>query len=75
MDTLRYMWHKLHKQIAEIQTVLLKIQPKFRDNLLENVEAYQKEVCTFTDDYTTVSYVIVLYRVALVEKEICNLLT
>ena len=55
VDTLRYMWQKLHKQIAEIQTILLKIQPKFKEDLLEKVEAYQREVASFTEDYTTVS--------------------
>ena len=55
VDTLRYMWQKLHEQVAAIQTVLLKIQPQFKEDLLDKVEAYQKEVSTFTDDYTTVS--------------------
>ena len=50
------MWQKLHEQVAEIQTILLKIQPHFRENLLEKVEAYQKEVSTFTEEYTTVSH-------------------
>ena len=54
------MWQKLREQIAQIQTTLLKIQPRFRDNLLENVEAYQKEVSTFTEEYTTVSLQVVL---------------
>ena len=58
VDTLRYMWQQLHEQVAKIQTVLLKIQPKFRANLLENVTVYQKEVVTFTDDYTTVSFIV-----------------
>lgn len=49
------MWNKLHEQVAEVQSILLKVQPKFRKNLLENVEAYQREVTTFTEDYTTVS--------------------
>ena len=55
VDTLRYMWQKLHEQVAGIQTILLKIQPQFKEDLLEKVEAYQKEVSTFTDDYTAVS--------------------
>ena len=55
VDTLRYMWQKLHEQVAAIQTVLLKIQPQFKEDLLDKVEAYQKEVSTFADDYTTVS--------------------
>lgn len=55
VDTLRYMWQKLHEQVAGIQTILLKIQPQFKEDLLEKVEAYQKEVCTFTEEYTTVS--------------------
>ena len=55
VDTLRYMWQKLYEQVAAIQTVLLKIQPQFKEDLLDKVEAYQKEVSTFTDDYTTVS--------------------
>lgn len=56
MDTLRYMWQKLHEQVAQIQTILLKIQPRFKEDLLEKVEAYQKEVSTFTEEYTTVSH-------------------
>ena len=55
VDTLRYMWQKLHEQMAGIQTVLLKIQPQFKEDLLEKVEAYHKEVNTFTEEYTTVS--------------------
>ena len=55
VDTLRYMWQKLHEQVAAIQTVLLKIQPQFKEDLLDKVEAYQKEVSNFTDEYTTVS--------------------
>ena len=55
VDTLRYMWQKLREQVAEIQSILLKIQPQFKEDLLEKVEAYQKEVSTFTEEYTTVS--------------------
>ena len=55
VDTLRYMWQKLYELVAEVQTVLLKIQPQFKDDLLEKVEAYQKEISVFTKDYTAVS--------------------
>ena len=53
MDTLRYMWQKLHAQVSELQTTLLEIQTEFRDNLVKNVEVYSKAVTSFVDDYTT----------------------
>lgn len=55
VDTLQYMWANLTQQVAEIQSTLLKIQPRFKSSLLTDVEEYQEEVGGFVADYSTVS--------------------
>ncbi len=55
VDTLRYMWNKLRQLVSQLQTTLLKIEPEFRSQLLENVDTYFCKVEDFTDDYDTVS--------------------
>lgn len=55
VDTLRYLWNKLHQQVAMLQTTLLKVQPQFRLKLVENVALYQLQVKAFTEDYNTAS--------------------
>ena len=51
VDTLRYTWERLLAQSVEVQDNLLKIQPKFKGNLLENVSVFCDDVKTFTKDY------------------------
>lgn len=55
VDTLHYMWQRLQQQVVEVQDTLLKIQPKFRDTLVESVEAFQETLGSFVGDYSTVS--------------------
>ena len=55
VDTLRYMWQKLRVQVSELQNTLLVVQQQFKATLLDNVQTYQKDVATFTNDYATVS--------------------
>jgi dynein heavy chain len=51
VDTLRYTWERLLALGAEVQDQLLKIQPKFKANLLENVSVFHEDVGSFTKDY------------------------
>lgn len=55
VDTLRYMWQKLIKQVAEVQNTLLRIQGEFRTSLLEKVVVFKRDTHTFVEDYTNVS--------------------
>lgn len=55
VDTLRYMWQKLIKQVAEVQNTLLRIQGEFRTSLLEKVIVFKRDTHTFVEDYTNVS--------------------
>ena len=55
VDTLRYIWNKLHQQVAVLQTTLLKVQPNFRTHLVENIAIYLEQVKIFTEDYNTAS--------------------
>jgi dynein heavy chain, axonemal len=52
VDTLQYAWKKCSQQGKEVQAHLLDIQPKFKQNLLDNVTNFQQDVITFADDYT-----------------------
>ncbi|XP_047128116.1 dynein axonemal heavy chain 8 isoform X1 [Hydra vulgaris] len=54
VDSLRYSVKKLLSQASGVQTELVKIQPKFRDTLLESVEVFKVEQKAFTDDYLMV---------------------
>jgi len=51
VDTLQYAWKKCLQQGKEVQSHLLDIQPKFKQNLLDNVTTFQQDVITFVDDY------------------------
>ena len=55
VDTLRYMWEKMHKQIAALQSVLLSVQSEFKISLLCDVKDYKKLSESFVHDYTTVN--------------------
>lgn len=55
VDTLRYMWQKLQQLVVEVQDILLQIQPKFRDTLVESVSVFQETLGTFVGDYSMVS--------------------
>ncbi|EDO32004.1 predicted protein [Nematostella vectensis] len=51
VDTLRYSFEKLLAQARDIQSHLVKIQPKFKADLLGSVEIYQHNVVDFTSNY------------------------
>lgn len=51
VDTLRYTWERLLTLGAEVQDSLLKIQPKFKCSLLDNVGVFCTDVTEFTKDY------------------------
>lgn len=55
VDTLRYLWQKLHSQVSERLTYLLKVQPQFKASLTENVEKFQKSVNNYVSEYTEVN--------------------
>ena len=53
MDILRYTWNKLRVQIKEIVSHLLKIQKKYKNSLMENVNTYTKDTDVFVERYKT----------------------
>lgn len=55
VDTLRYLWSNLQEQIIKVQTMLIKVQPKFKANLEENVMGFKSDVTSFMGDYAMVS--------------------
>lgn len=52
VDTLQYAWKKCLQQGKEVQSHLLDIQPKFKQDLLDNVTTFQQDVTVFVDDYS-----------------------
>ena len=54
VDTLRYSWEKLQALASESQGELIKIQPNFKSDLLESVEAFIVDVDVFSGDYLKV---------------------
>ncbi|CAF0945608.1 unnamed protein product [Adineta steineri] len=52
VDTLQYAWKKCLQQGKEVQSNLLEIQPKFKQNLSDNVSTFQADVNNFSDEYT-----------------------
>jgi dynein heavy chain len=55
VDTLRYTWEKLQALASESQGALIKIQPNFKNDLVESVEAFIVDVDVFSHDYLKVS--------------------
>jgi dynein heavy chain len=55
VDTLRYTWEKLQALASESQGALIKIQPNFKSDLVESVEAFIVDVDVFSHDYLKVS--------------------
>ncbi|XP_055492373.1 dynein axonemal heavy chain 8-like [Leucoraja erinacea] len=50
-DTLRYFFNKLQVKARNVQNELVQVQPKFKANLLESVEIFQKEVLKYGRQY------------------------
>ena len=55
VDTLRYMWQKLQSRVAELQSILLEVQSRFKISLLDSVQVYVEDVHSFVGDYSLVS--------------------
>uniref|UniRef100_A0ABM0ME01 Dynein heavy chain 5, axonemal-like n=1 Tax=Saccoglossus kowalevskii TaxID=10224 RepID=A0ABM0ME01_SACKO len=53
VDTLRYSWEKLVAQASEMSGYLVKIQPNFRGDLVENVKHFIVDCSNFYDSYET----------------------
>lgn len=54
VDTLRYTWEKLLSRGTEVQNELLALQPKFREQLVGNVETFVEDCQQFYKDYEKV---------------------
>lgn len=55
VDTLRYTWDKLLSRNTELQNELFALQPKFRGELIRNVETFQEDCGQFYLDYEKVN--------------------
>ncbi|NXP03754.1 DYH8 protein, partial [Thinocorus orbignyianus] len=55
VDTLRYSFNKLQTKAVsnKVQDELVRLQPKFKSNLLESVAIFQKDVANFEISYET----------------------
>ncbi|XP_023670867.2 dynein axonemal heavy chain 5 isoform X1 [Paramormyrops kingsleyae] len=51
VDTLRYTWEKLLARSAEVQNELVTLQPKFRGELLSNMQIFIEDCTHFYQDY------------------------
>ncbi|XP_019735638.1 dynein heavy chain 5, axonemal [Hippocampus comes] len=51
VDTLRYMWEKLLLRSTEVQNELIALQPKFRGELVTNVQIFMEDCQQFYMDY------------------------
>jgi dynein heavy chain len=52
VDSLRYSWKKLKNLVIDTQAHLSKIQPLFKDDLINAVQKFQQDVKEFTVEYT-----------------------
>lgn len=55
VDTLRYAWEKLLARSGEVQNELVSLQPKFREELISNVQMFIEDCSHFYGDYEKVS--------------------
>lgn len=55
VDTLRYAWEKLLARSGEVQNELVSLQPKFRGELISNVQVFVEDCEHFYADYEKVS--------------------
>ncbi|XP_074024884.1 dynein axonemal heavy chain 8 [Numenius arquata] len=53
VDTLRYSFNKLQTKANKVQDELVRVQPKFKSNLLESVAVFQEDVANFEISYET----------------------
>lgn len=54
VDTLRYTWEKLLARSADVQNELVTLQPKFRAQLLSNMQIFMEDCTYFYQDYDKV---------------------
>ncbi|CAL4075211.1 unnamed protein product, partial [Meganyctiphanes norvegica] len=53
VDNLRYSWQKVLAQAVEVQHLLSRVQPYFRNELIHNVATFKKDCANFISDYRT----------------------
>ncbi|GFO43348.1 dynein heavy chain 5, axonemal [Plakobranchus ocellatus] len=51
VDTLRYSWERLQAQAVEVQDHLIKIQPNFKSDLIEDVKTFKVDCDDFYGSY------------------------
>ncbi|PKU47169.1 dynein heavy chain axonemal [Limosa lapponica baueri] len=56
VDTLRYSFNKLQTKANKVQDELVRVQPKFKSNLLESVAVFQEDVANFEISYETANF-------------------
>uniref|UniRef100_A0A4W3JGF5 Dynein axonemal heavy chain 8 n=1 Tax=Callorhinchus milii TaxID=7868 RepID=A0A4W3JGF5_CALMI len=62
VDTLRYFFNKMQVKARNAQDELVKVQPKFKANLLHSVTFFQKEVSKYGKQYEKVNWFDELWR-------------
>jgi dynein heavy chain len=53
-DTLRYNWQKLLQLSSQTTSLLLQLQPTYKDQLKKNVDSFSTECTTYYDEYKKV---------------------
>jgi dynein heavy chain len=53
-DTLRYNWQKLLQLSSQTSSLLLQLQPQYKDQLKNNVNSFSSECITYYSDYQRV---------------------
>ncbi|KAK0132521.1 Dynein heavy chain 8, axonemal [Merluccius polli] len=53
LDTLRYSFIRLQSKARSVQDELVRVQPKFKQNLLESVTIFHTSVSNFIEQYET----------------------
>ncbi|XP_063608047.1 dynein axonemal heavy chain 5-like, partial [Penaeus indicus] len=53
VDNLRFTWQKVLAQAVEVQNLLSRVQPYFRNELIHNVAQFKKDCNKFVHDYRT----------------------
>ncbi|XP_050711756.1 dynein axonemal heavy chain 5-like isoform X2 [Eriocheir sinensis] len=51
VDNLRFTWQKVLAQAVEVQNLLSRVQPYFRNELIHNVAQFKKDCSKFVHDY------------------------
>ena len=54
VDTLRYSWHSLQEQVRDTEARLTELEPHFRRQLADDVNAFTGDCDRFFTDYQTV---------------------